>query len=433
MDQQFRLIGQGHRAIDLARRPGVRLYSKGEFQRVAETVSAAFWTDTFIPLLRRAASERIASRLTAAAKRAHANAGTYGVAAIGAAELATEVIFDSHLVKPRQEFQSRIDIYRDFAALRKSRANLCLALPLFSRKPVSPVKNRGHYPDLAEIASLLRCYQLAALLSWAYDEEVRFLVFADGVKYRRACGTPLSQIRTYQQALRFWCTELRIGDLVEIVDYEDAVHAALGTEETERREARYRAYRDELHARYGRHFDPRTPAESLAVIERISAEGEQLGYIFRSLAASVHYRTGNLAERVTQHEDAAAERYITYLAHLLDPAGDTAEEDLALRAEAWGAATRYVAISMVDRELEIWSLINPAGVKLTTHAKPGEVELLPTRNPNLTAQHCVGGIARSLTGSKVTNRYRLEHESRGDSLTPTPRTNASSSGCGPSW
>jgi Pyoverdine/dityrosine biosynthesis protein len=428
-DSPFRLISRGHRAIELARRPEARLYSQAEFHSVARGVSPAFWADTFLPLLRRSASEKIASRLTAALKRARKNAQGYGVGRPGPREAATEVLFDSQLVKLREQFTSRAAVHRHLGTLRESRTPLRLALPLFSRKPVSPVKNRGPYPDLAEIASLLRCYELAAMLSWVYDEKSEFLVFADGMKYRRACGTGVDRIRRYQDALRYWSAQLGIDDLVKVVDYEDAVSGALGADGTRRREAAFEERSAELHARLDGHFDPRDPAGCLDAISRLSPEGEQLGFTFRSIASSVCYRTEGLGDRLARHTDESARLYLGYLGNLLvdlrahpaaarsgtRPQSDDVALHLALRTEAWQAAVRYVAISLVDRGLDMWARVNPAGLKMTTHGKAGEIQIRPTRSKymSITAQHCVGGVVRTQGGSKVTYSYRLENESSG--------------------
>ncbi|MGH3437444.1 MAG: L-tyrosine/L-tryptophan isonitrile synthase family protein [Sciscionella sp.] len=426
----FRLITKGHRAIELAARPDARLYTVMEFLGIAQRVSPEFWLDTFIPMLRRSASENVASRLTAAAKRARASAHVYGVSTPGAAEVATEILFDRHLVKPREQHRSRASVQQHFRSLRESKAPLRIGLPLFSRKPVSPIKNRGPYPDLAEIASMLRCYQLAAMLSQVHDTKTEFLIFADGVKYRRACETDLLQVRLYQDALRYWCDQLGISDLVQVIDYEDAVCSALGVDAAKRREAQYEQCRANLSGNYEQHFDPYDPARSLATISQLSPLGEQLSFTFRSIASSVCYQTDGLGARLARCEDQATRLYLTHLANLLtdlrthphvvhSEAGSSADDvaiSIELRAEAWQAAIRYVAISLVDRALDVWSIINPGGVKMTTHGKPGEIQIRPTRSKfmSMTAQHCVGGILRAQEGSKITFSYRLEHESCGD-------------------
>lgn len=424
-DNSFHLISDGHRAVELAGKPGAHLYTQAEFRGTAQSVSPEFWMDTFIPLLRRFSSERVAARLTAAAKRARTHVDTYQAGELGPAELATEIFFDRQLTRPREQFRSRASLHCHLRSLRESRARLRIGLPLFSRKPVSPVKNRGPYPDLAEIASLLRCHELAAMLSWVYDEEVEFLIFADGMKYRRACRTAMSRVQWYQDGLRFWSDQLGIGDLVKIVDYEDALSSALGVDDTWRRESRYEEYCAQMAATYGRYFDPYDPKSSLAAIGEMSPEGAQLAYTFRSIASTVSYQTDELTERVVRGEDEAACQYLTYIGNVFvdlrsAPSGTSSLVDVArdveLRTEAWQAAICYVAISLVDRELDVWSLINPAGVKMTIHGKSGEIQIRPTRSEytGVTAQHSVGGITHSSKGNKITFSYRLQHESGGD-------------------
>src|SRR5207302_1334389 len=120
----FHLITQGHRAIELAARPDVRPYTRSEFRSAAQRISYAFWMDTFMPLLRRSASEKIASRLTAATKRAHANAHVYGTRMPGREEVATEVFFDGRLVKPREYYRSRTNVHHHLRSIRQSKAPL---------------------------------------------------------------------------------------------------------------------------------------------------------------------------------------------------------------------------------------------------------------------------------------------------------------------
>jgi hypothetical protein len=84
-----------------------------------------------------------------------------------------------------------------------------------------------------------------------------------------------------------------------------------------------------------------------------------------------------------------------------------------MRREAWEAAVRYTAISLTDRSLGVWRLLNPDGLKFTIHSKVGEIRFVPTTSEflSMTAQHCVGGIKRSPRGSRLTFVCRLERES----------------------
>jgi len=252
------IITGGHRALSLASRRGYHLYNRNQFLQTAQSISPAFWLDTVLPALRASAHENVASRLTAAAARSRKNSSIYDTKQSQGPELATEILFDSRLLKPIERNASRISICAHIRKLTKERKPIRLGLPLFSRKPISPLKNRGHQPDLSEITSLVRCYQLARMLSWAHDYGVEFIIFADGHKYRRACGTPGTFVDEYQSALTYWCKALGIDDLVHILRLQDAVSARLGSYGWERRLEVYENFQRQLTGDYGRYLTRRT-------------------------------------------------------------------------------------------------------------------------------------------------------------------------------
>ncbi|MEQ1965061.1 L-tyrosine/L-tryptophan isonitrile synthase family protein [Xenorhabdus khoisanae] len=97
---------------------------------------------------------------------------------------------------------------------------ICLVMPILSRKPISPIKNKGYFPDLGEINTLLRFAKIAKLISNITGFECEFLVLADGNKYNRACGTPRELVDNYQKSLKYWTNFLNISDFVKICDYE---------------------------------------------------------------------------------------------------------------------------------------------------------------------------------------------------------------------
>lgn len=424
------LITDGHRAIRLAGRAKAQLYDTERFRAGVRTISPVFWTDTVLPSMLRSANETVSRRLTAAATRARHNASVYDTTVSGGAEIATEILFDNCLCKPHEVYLSRQALHHYLRMLRASRRPIRIGLPLFSRKPVSPLKNRGSHPDLAEIASLLRCYVLARMLAWVHDYGVEFVIFADGYKYRRACGTPYKTVAAYQDGLRYWCKKLGIDEMVRIVDYEQAVYEALGASGMQWREAQYTAKQRSLERNYNSMFSPYELADSLNTVGRFSPLGNQICFAYNSIVTSVYYDANKLGERLARHEDEAQNCYLDYVRSLLgDLRSSLAPESISLesgagaagrtlalelRQEAWYAALRYVAISLTDREIDIWNLLNPNGLKLTIHGKPGEVQFRPTSSEflSMTAQHCVGGIKHSPKGARVTYTYRLERESQ---------------------
>jgi hypothetical protein len=174
-------------------------------------------------------------------------------------------------------------------------------------------------------------------------------------------------------------------------------------------------------------------------VEDVDDIGRQLGFTFWSIVTSNYYAdlfalspSSCVAER--HYGDDVQQAYVAYVSSLhrrldrgprevgLHPAtsylntGSYSELFHRMRKQAWDAAIRYVAISLVDREMNMLKRIDKHAVKLTIHSKKGELHFLSASQQDaaMTAQHCVGGLAMSSAGAKVSFRYRLERESNGE-------------------
>ncbi len=431
-------ISTGHRLLALARTHRAQLYSRSEFHGRALHVPAQYWLETFVPALRARISAAISDRVTATIKRAAKNRAQYGVARTSTAEVLAEALFDNWWYKPREDFLSRRALRDQLAAVVADGEPVELVLPVFSRKPISPLKNRGPLPDLAELHSLARCAEIAQVLNLISPTGCRLTVLSDGRKYGRACRTPAQVIAEYQRALGFWAARLGISEVVRIVDYEDWVGEDHAPSFVVAREAQYAATCAELRARYAAGFDPHDAASSLSAIEHIDEVGAQLAFTFRSIVSSVYYES--LFERFASpmgdrwYGDDVQRVYADYVATLHRPLGALAAKGeylpsvgyvgagefralfAAMRDEAWAAATRYVAISLTDRTLGTVRTIAPRAVKLTIHAKPSELHVILAthRHAAMTAQHCVGGIDDDARRAQISFRYRIEREARGE-------------------
>jgi pyoverdine/dityrosine biosynthesis protein Dit1 len=408
------------------------LYDQVEFKRNACYVSSQFWIETVLPALQLSINETVSKRLIAAVRRAKENSSLYDTKTPEIAGVCTEVFFDTRLFRPNEAHVERRFLHEKIKNLLYNKQPLKIGLPLFSRKPVSPVKNRGYLPDMAEIVSIGRCYEIALILSQVYGNDVEFIIFADGNKYRRACATPLEIIDEYQNGLIFWINMLNASSLVKVVDYETQVHSALGDNQTNTREERYHANLNYLRHTYSNGFNPGNVSKSLYHIARQDDVGTQIGFTFNSIVSSVFYESGNLGQSLLNRQDDAQKLYLEYIKTLsVDLSqvewkmalklpnllvSDFIELSMMMRLEAWEAALKYVAISITDRQLNIWKSLSPKGIKFTVHPKPGEINLVHTSTEykNMTAQHCVGGIKPSKLGSKITFSYRLERESHGE-------------------
>ncbi|MFE1577675.1 L-tyrosine/L-tryptophan isonitrile synthase family protein [Streptomyces fradiae] len=472
-EQRGSRISDGHRLIRAVRARPFQLYSARRHATRAVTVDAEEWLAAVMPALRAAVSRTASARLDTALARARKRMNEYGVRRVGSAEAVAEALSDGRWFRTQRAHMGRAELRDRVARALRHGEPVELVFPVFSRKPFSPVKNRGVAPDTAELHSLARCAALAHTVAALSPTGCRFTVLADGRKYNRACGTPGPVVAAYQDTLRRWVSDLGADGVLRVVDYEEWVARGLGAADLRTREEYYQRRAAALADRYGRLFSPHAPRESL---ERLAGTadahdphdahsphdvpgprgtpaphsaadphgahdpagiGGQLAHTFWSIATSVHYTALGTGHRDLPdgpcYSDAYQEAYTLYVAHLgrpltgpgtdgplpAAPYGRTAADPdlhLALREEAWAAACRYVAISLTDRELNLVRETAPRAVKLTIHGKPGELHFTTaaSRDANMTAQHSTGGYALRDGRVRPTFRYRIEREAAGE-------------------
>lgn len=425
-EQRRSQISGGHRLISQVRSNPFQLYNQREFASKAVAIDAEYWMDEVMPALAHAVSRSAAARVDAALGRARKQAEEYGVTKPGAAELVAEALFDGRWFKAKKEHFGRAELRDQVLGTISAGRPVELVLPLFSRKPFSPVKNRGRAPDTAEIHSLARCAALAHTLNALSPTGAVFRVLADGRKYNRACRTPDDLVLDYQDSLRVWVRELGAAGVLEICDYEDWVRSGITSSHWDQRASRYAEWVVDLERDYTPFFDETDPVPSLDAMTAASDVGSQLAFTFWSIATSTCY--SRFHEDISAGPDQVMDAYSHYVTSLRRPLSEVApradigfEADHGeLRREAFSAACRYVAISLADRDLDVLRTVTPDAVKLTIHGKPGELHFVTatSRDANMTAQHCTGGYdLADVSGggeAKPTFRYLIEREAAGE-------------------
>ncbi|MFK8257736.1 L-tyrosine/L-tryptophan isonitrile synthase family protein [Erwinia sp. AnSW2-5] len=412
-------ITNGHRALTTSNKNKNSLYTESEFRKKSLKIPTGFVFEKIVPALINSMEQNIAHRLTAAAVRANRNASLYDMRNAGPAEIATEILFDPKLVKVIARNTGREEVFHKIKKLNKNRQPLLLGIPLFSRKPVSPIKNRGRLPDIGDIHSIIRCAELAKLLSWVHDYDINISVFSDGFKYQRACGTPGNIISDYQKTLRFWTEKIGIDKYVSVINYEDAVAKKLGVIQSSIRDEIYFNTYHRLVKQTRHLFNPNSLYRSFHSIEAQAPLGSKLRYVFLSIASSVFYKSDDLGNRIIGRSDLAQNIFVKFMSDLYEAIQSptslkTSNRELmaSLILEAWDAALKYMAISLTDHNIDIWNKLQPHGIKLTIHGKPDEIQIRPTNSkfPTMTSQHSVGGIIATRSGAKITCEYRIERE-----------------------
>ncbi len=289
-EQRRTQISDGHRLIRLARQKRLALYGEAEFLARCAYIDADYFMNRFIPVLLAKISDGVTVRVNAAIVRARRHAALYDVKKVGVAEYVAEAFYDSHLYNAHEAHLPRPMLRDQIKAIIHKGEALELLFPIFSRKPFSPIKNRGPLPDLAEIVSLARCIEAVQAANTLCPTGCRLNFLADGLKYNRACRTPDAIITAYQRSLSYWVSVLAGHHVVDLCDYEGWIGRHLRGDIAGTRPAVYANYCSTLYDTYTPLFDVEDTAGSLARIAEANDIGRQIAYTFWSIATSVNYR-----------------------------------------------------------------------------------------------------------------------------------------------
>lgn len=422
--QKLTQISDEHRLLEIARKYQGALYSRDTFQKMAKNVSEEFLHAVLCGITNRS-NYSISSRVNAVINRAEKN--NYSVEKLGVAEYVTEALYDNwwFILEKKQSF--RIETRDRINALIQKKSKIEALFPVFYLKPYSPLKNRGPYPDIAEIYSLSRCYEVIKIIDILSPIPSQLTILADGFKYQRACNTSTESILAYQKALNFWNSLLGFDSVVKIIDYEKWIEDNLGTPFMLEREKYYQEKVKSLVSLYGEKPDFKRLQESLKTLKKEDITGFQLNYTFWTIVSFVFYEELVPSDKrslasLYPYSDTFQNVYNDFIAtlnqdlNLLERDKETKELYQSMRKTAWLAAIRYVSISLTDRELNVMNRINNEAIKFTIHAKEKEFKVLTATNKyaSITAQHCSGGLNCQGNNARVTFVYRIEREANNE-------------------
>lgn len=301
-------------------------------------------------------------------------------------------------------------------------------MPILSRKPLSPIKNKGIYPDLGEINTLLRIYSISKIISILSNCECQFIILSDGNKYRRACLTNKKIVDDYQKSLKYWIDKLKLSQHIKLIDYEEYIHSQKTNNLTEERNFLYNKKLQELSNTFDNFFNPKD-LNTLTKLYNLNSLSHQLHYTFWSIITSVNYNNlFSIDNDISLYKNNEIQNfYISFISSLHLPVEKAIRSHIfrkdiigeishyktellvEMRKSAWEAAKRYVAISLTDRELNLLNINNNL-LKFTIHGKSNEFNFISTnrKNISITAQHSVAGF--DFTSGEVNYKYRIERE-----------------------
>ncbi|OOH84383.1 hypothetical protein BMT54_12280, partial [Pasteurellaceae bacterium 15-036681] len=102
---------------------------------------------------------------------------------------------------------------------------------------------------------------------------------------------------------------------------------------------------------------------------------------------------------------------------------------MSMRCTAWEAAKKYVAISLIDRELNTLYSTEPNALKFTIHGKVNEFHFISTSKKDIsaTAQHFSGGLYYKNNEPIINYKYRIERDHRKETAVYLLQDNSCSS------
>lgn len=110
-------------------------------------------------------------------------------------------------------------IYNQINTQIKNGERIKLIIPGFTTKAHNPLRVYARkLPDLAEVASLVRLYEICYQINKIYPPGAEVVIITDGVVYAKLFGETEHLAKLHYQSLQEWVHKLNIQDTVKLVD-----------------------------------------------------------------------------------------------------------------------------------------------------------------------------------------------------------------------
>lgn len=430
LDKKNEAVISAHFMDKINRNNELTLYNSEIFFERAIYVSPDWVFKGLIPNLLKASRQFVFERVSAAKKRAILNFKEYSLneaSDIGTAEFIAEVMFDRQFLKGRKSNYSRLALVSDIKELIRKNQIIRMVIPALPYKSTSPLKSRGILPDLSEVNFLLGLAEIAQTIAHIYAEHpsapkipAKFTVISDGSRFNRFLNEPLENIHNYQQQLNWWINQLKIGEYVEIADYQQSIENSLP-------KAQYlqkNTIRNQVVQLYTGLMLPilNPSAMTQTLNEAIARDPDpETDYsegrfvpLFKSLVYTISYQCLQHHALINGMEYDSL--YAEIIRRIFEPYSPLEAADSSLHTleclrqkmleEAWLAAIYYIAEIRSDRDLAADPVLTcfPNTIRWTIHAKRGQLALLTTAGQGDPVQPWHGSAVCQLT---TTNKIKF--------------------------
>ncbi len=433
----------------LAKDPRLQLYSAKDFSSRHILLESRLVEESLLPTLLCSSRRFAEQRAQLAGPRARLYFQKHGVARpqdIRVEHEIAEAVFDKQYLRGPRETCSRQAISSKVRLLIEQGQPIRMVIPALPFKFSSPLKTRGHGPDLGEINFLLSLVEIAWTVEILYKKGrgsppgplAQFIVVSDGSRFASFVGEPTDRLDKYQEMVQDWVRRLGLENYVSIVDYLEVLRARLPKDVFDAKTTIASKARVEYSERMWPVLNPNDMSTTFKMAATVEPDPElnnregRFVALLKSLVFTITYRTlinfaavhsprGRYEEYYSSlYRELTGHMFVSYGVgddHRSDiqeaPVEQTSEDlpvrvkeglRIAMLTEAWQATIDYLAEIKSDRELptDPISVVFSDCLRWTIHAKPGQLALLTSHALGIPIQCWAGsGTFRRSKSGKI--------------------------------
>lgn len=174
-------------------------------------------------------------------------------------------------------------------------------ISLFPCKIPNKFKTFGPLPDLADVLSLLRLYEICVAVRNVYKNGIKFCIFMDGYRFKDICRFSDENIKIYQKYLKKFMKWIKLDEDIELLDYINFLDKKLPNKLKEDKNKIKEEYKQKLIEKVSMIDDIEKVNEKLKNIRSLGSQYIKFADLFESLLYSIDFDgllNNNIADKV---------------------------------------------------------------------------------------------------------------------------------------
>lgn len=162
-------------------------------------------------------------------------------------------------------------------------------ISLFPCKIPNKFKTFGPLPDLADVLSLLRLYEICMAVKNVYKNGIKFCIFMDGYRFKDICRFSDENIKIYQKYLKKIMKWIKLDEDIELLDYIDFLDKKLPNKLKEDKKKVKEEYKQKFIEKVGVIDDIEKINEKLKNVRSLGSQYIKFADLFESLLYSIDF------------------------------------------------------------------------------------------------------------------------------------------------